>query len=71
MLDNTKVGITATIGIAATNIDGITLHSFLGLPASNDFSAKDLLKRIENSYYVIKRWTDVKILIIDECKIII
>nr|CAG8449631.1 14774_t:CDS:2 [Entrophospora candida] len=71
IIDNTKVGITATTGIAVTNIDGITLHSFLGLVASNDFSAKDLLKRIENSYYAIKRWTDVKILIIDECKIII
>lgn len=52
-----QVGITALTGIAAINIDGVTLHSFSGL-------GHDLKRKLGGDS--IMRWRNTKVLIIDE-----
>lgn len=65
---NKKTYITATTGIAATNIGGTTVHSWAGtgIPKPN-VSAASLVKRIRrNNSGAYKRWMDAELLIIDE-----
>lgn len=52
-----KVAVTAMTGVAAVNIDGITLHKFAGM-------GHDLTRPL--SYPARKRWRDTRVLIIDE-----
>lgn len=52
-----SIGVTAMTGIAATSINGKTLHSWAGLGINGN--------RIPN-YFIKKRWKDCKTLIIDE-----
>jgi ATP-dependent DNA helicase PIF1 len=65
---NTKPGaisITASTGRAAFSIGGTTLHSFVGAGLGLD-DIKSILEKIKYNKKVIKRWRDVKLLIIDE-----
>jgi len=61
----TDIGITASTGIAAINISGCTLHSFLGLGLARE--NLDILKRkISRNNGAKNRWNSTKVLIIDE-----
>jgi len=60
-----KVAITASTGIAATHIGGITIHSFSGIGIKEKLS-KGELNRIITNDYVRKRIEQTKVLIIDE-----
>ncbi len=60
-----QVGVTASTGIAATHLNGMTIHSWSGIGIKDHLSEKDialLLKRVP----LRLRFLDVKVLIIDE-----
>ncbi len=62
---NIDVGITASTGIAATHMGGVTIHSFTGLGVRNKLSGPDLASLLEKQY-LYKRLERLKVLIIDE-----
>lgn len=57
--------ITASTGIAATHIGGLTIHSWAGIGIKRSLSAYDL-DRIASTEHVVKRMRKTNILIIDE-----
>lgn len=60
-----KIVITATTGIAAYNINGITINSFMGI-GTGEKPVEYLLRRIRNKFVVQDRIRRTDILIIDE-----
>jgi len=60
-----KIVITATTGVAACNVGGVTIHSFAGVGAGKG-SPADLAKRVMGNEYTKGRWREVDILVIDE-----
>jgi nucleoside-triphosphatase THEP1 len=62
---NVEPSITASTGIAATHIKGMTIHSWSGIGIKNRLSAYDLDK-ISGNERVAKRILHAKVLIIDE-----
>lgn len=63
------VAVTASTGLAACNIGGITLHSFAGIGLGKE-SVTDLVKKIRRSKKNGNRWKNVKVLVIDEISMI-
>lgn len=63
------VAVTASTGIAACNIGGVTLHSFGGVGLAMD-SAEELVKKIRRNKKAASRWTRTKVLIIDEGSVV-
>lgn len=59
------VAVTASTGIAGLNIGGMTLHSFAGIGLGK-MPVDKLLKQIEKSIKLTRRWRTTKVLIIDE-----
>ncbi|MFZ2303561.1 MAG: AAA family ATPase [Minisyncoccia bacterium] len=59
------IGITASTGIAATHMGGVTIHSWSGIGISAHLSPYDLEAMLEKGY-LYKRFEKVKVLIIDE-----
>ncbi|KAI9464463.1 PIF1-like helicase-domain-containing protein [Lactarius psammicola] len=59
------VAVTASTGIAACNIGGVTIHSFAGIGLGIE-SVEDLVKKIEKNRKASSRWNRAKVLIIDE-----
>lgn len=57
--------ITASTGIAATHIGGMTIHSWTGIGIRNELTVSDLNK-ISTNKYVTKRIRAAHVLIIDE-----
>lgn len=57
--------LTATTGVAAVTIGGMTLHSYAGIGIGND-TDKNLLSRVMRNYGAKNRIIQTKILIIDE-----
>lgn len=53
--------------MAACNIDGVTLHAFIGLGLVQG-PIPQLAQKIKRNSYVLKRWQNVKVLVIDERK---
>lgn len=60
-----KVAVTASTGIAATHIGGMTIHSWSGIGARDTLTAYDL-DQISNTERIVKRMRNTNILIIDE-----
>jgi ATP-dependent DNA helicase PIF1 len=61
--------ITASTGIAATNIDGMTLHSFAGIGLGEE-NKQVLLEKVNKNTKCNKRWKEARILIIDEISMV-
>lgn len=59
------IGITASTGIAATHMGGVTIHSWAGIGVASHLSPYDLEAMLERGY-LHKRFEKVKVLIIDE-----
>ncbi|MFA6397585.1 MAG: AAA family ATPase [Candidatus Paceibacterota bacterium] len=60
-----ETAITASTGIAATHIGGMTIHSWSGIGIKRKFNKYDLDK-IASIEYIVKRIRRTKVLIIDE-----
>ncbi|KAI0286053.1 PIF1-like helicase-domain-containing protein [Russula aff. rugulosa BPL654] len=59
------VAVTASTGIAACNIGGVTIHSFAGIGLGVE-DADKLIKKIFMNRKAISRWCRTRVLIIDE-----
>jgi len=60
-----NVGITASTGIAATHMEGITIHSWAGIGIKNSASDKDV-QEMASVKRIAKRMQKTDTLIIDE-----
>lgn len=60
-----NVGVTASTGLAACNINGQTVHKFLSIGLGLG-SPQDLALKIKRNGPARKRWMSLKVLIIDE-----
>lgn len=63
--NNIGVAITASTGIAATHMDGMTIHSWSGIGIKDSMTDKELQALCKNSR-ISKRFQKTKVLIIDE-----
>lgn len=59
------VGVTASTGIAATHLDGVTIDSWSGL-GIREYIRDDEIRELSRKYHLKKRITKAKVLIIDE-----
>lgn len=60
-----SVGVTASTGIAATHIGGVTIHSWSGAGIKDSLSGREI-EALTEKEYLYKRIAKVKVLIIDE-----
>ena len=63
--NNIGVAITASTGIAATHLGGITIHSWAGIGINDDLN-KAQLNKLLRKQRLRKRFKETKVLIIDE-----
>ena len=59
------IGVTSTTGTSAILINGTTIHSYLGLGTGKQ-DTETLCKKINENRFLVKRWSKLKTLIIDE-----
>lgn len=59
------VGVTASTGIAATHMGGITIHAWSGLGIRDSLTERDI-DELEERSYLWNRYKDTTVLIIDE-----
>ena len=64
-----RIAVTASTGLAACNVSGITLHSFAGIGLGKE-PAEDLIKKIKKNSKARNRWLRAKVLIIDEISMV-
>lgn len=67
--DPERLAVTASTGLAACNIGGMTLHSFSGIGLGKDDCAT-LVKKIRRNPKAKNRWLRTKVLIIDEISMV-
>ncbi|GME57678.1 ATPase AAA+ type core [Neofusicoccum parvum] len=67
--ESERVAVTASTGLAACNIGGVTLHSFSGIGLGNA-PTEELVKKIKRNQKHKHRWMRVKVLVIDEVSMI-
>jgi ATP-dependent DNA helicase PIF1 len=63
--NNVRVAVTASTGIAATHLQGATLHSWSGIGVKDNLTQKDLEKLLTSSR-IRRNYNNTKVLIIDE-----
>jgi ATP-dependent exoDNAse (exonuclease V) alpha subunit len=63
--NNIGVAVTASTGIAATHMNGQTIHSWSGMGISDTFTEEDY-NRLKKRHYHKQKFLDTKVLIIDE-----
>lgn len=64
-----RIAVTASTGLAACNIGGVTLHSFGGIGLGKE-DVPALVKKIRRNQKAKNRWIRTKILIIDEISMV-
>jgi len=60
-----SVGVTASTGIAATHLNGSTIHSWAGFGIKNEIDENEM-RNLYKKQYLKKRFEEVEVLIIDE-----
>jgi ATP-dependent DNA helicase PIF1 len=60
-----RIAVTASTGIAASHLNGVTIHSWSGLGILDELMPEDL-KRLGGADRLIKRYNSIDILVIDE-----
>jgi ATP-dependent exoDNAse (exonuclease V) alpha subunit len=63
--NNKNVAITASTGIAATHMGGVTIHSWSGLGIKDKLNHRDI-EKLQKKSYLKKRFKKTNVLIIDE-----
>jgi len=58
------VGVTASTGIAATHLNGKTIHSWSGIGVKDELGEEDIQRILKKDY--LEHLKDVQVLIIDE-----
>ena len=64
-----RVAVTASTGLAACNVGGVTLHSFAGIGLGKE-AVPELVKKIKRNGKAKQRWLRTKVLIIDEISMV-
>ena len=64
-----RVAVTASTGLAACNIGGVTLHSFAGIGLGKE-GAEELIKKVKRNPKAKARWMRTKVLVIDEISMV-
>lgn len=64
-----NVGVTASTGLAACNINGQTVHKYLSIGLGTG-SPQDLANRIKKQGAAKRKWRSIKVLIVDEISMI-
>lgn len=64
-----RIAVTASTGLAACNIGGVTLHSFSGIGLGKE-AAGVLIKKVRKNPKAKNRWLKTKCLIIDEISMV-
>lgn len=64
-----RFAVTASTGLAASNLGGRTLHSFAGIKLGNAPTTKLIMDVFDNKMK-LRRWLSVKVLIIDEVSMV-
>lgn len=64
-----EVGVTASTGIAATHMGGMTIHSWSGLGIADTLTEYDL-ENLETKKYLQERLKNTEVLVIDEISMI-
>ena len=64
-----RVAVTASTGLAACNIGGVTLHSFAGIGLGKE-PAFELVRKVKKNQKAKQRWLRTKVLIIDEISMV-
>ena len=64
-----RVAVTASTGLAACNVGGVTLHSFAGIGLGKE-AVPELVKKIKRNSKAKMRWLRTKVLIIDEISMV-
>ena len=64
-----RVAVTASTGLAACNVGGVTLHSFAGIGLGKE-AAPELVKKIKRNSKAKIRWMRTKVLVIDEISMV-
>ena len=64
-----RVAVTASTGLAACNVGGVTLHSFAGIGLGKE-PVPELVKKIKRNQKAKNRWMRTKVLVIDEISMV-
>ena len=64
-----RVAVTASTGLAACNVGGVTLHSFGGIGLGKE-AIPDLVRKIKRNAKAKQRWLRTKVLVIDEISMV-
>ena len=64
-----RVAVTASTGLAACNVGGVTLHSFAGIGLGKE-DVEELVKKIKRNTKAKQRWMRTKVLVIDEISMV-
>ena len=64
-----RVAVTASTGLAACNVGGVTLHSFAGIGLGKE-PTPELVKKIKRNPKSKQRWLRTKVLIVDEISMV-
>lgn len=64
-----RVAVTASTGLAACNVGGVTLHSFAGIGLGKE-EIPELVKKVKRNQKAKSRWMRTKVLIVDEISMV-